>query len=76
LIYASFAFTTALFIVEEPSAPKTISIDVNGFIAAGSAVNAAWLAVEGAVGILIFQPPPTAQVTFPSLSSCCFPALV
>ena len=71
LVYASFAFAQALFAVEPPNAPKVFSRDASGLVAAGSAINAAWLSVASAVSILTFLPYPTDQVELAAVLLAC-----
>jgi hypothetical protein len=71
LIYASFAFTLALFAVEPPNAPKVFTRDGTVLVAAASAINAAWLSVAAAVGILMILPAPTEQVELAAVLVGC-----
>lgn len=71
LVYAAAAFAQALFIVDPPDAPKAFNRDLSGLVAAGSALNAAWLSVASAVSILTFLPFPTEQVELAAVLLAC-----
>lgn len=71
LIYSSFAFVLALVAVERPDTPKVFTTDGTGLVAAGSALNAAWLPVVASANILTFQPLPTEQVELAAVLLGC-----